>query len=186
MYTNGIGRMPAEPNGAAETRPTRASPGSLPCSFTTPGRYGARWARTATGPTPGPPPPCGMQKVLCRFRWDTFRAELARLRHANHRVHVGAVQVDLGRRPCGPDRRSRSRLLRTRRGVDGYVIISAASLSPTCSILARKSARSTFAVGVGRHHPPRPCRASWAEAGLVPCAEDGIRQMLRWCWPLAW
>ena len=35
------------------------------------GRYGARWLRTATGPMPGPPPPCGMQKVLCRFRWET-------------------------------------------------------------------------------------------------------------------
>src|SRR5205807_4984742 len=50
------GRIPADPYGAAET-----------CS----GRYGARCARTATGPTPGPPPPCGMQNVLCRFRWDT-------------------------------------------------------------------------------------------------------------------
>ena len=32
---------------------------------------GARCARTATGPTPGPPPPCGMQNVLCRFRCET-------------------------------------------------------------------------------------------------------------------
>ena len=33
----------------------------------------AVWACTHTpiGPIPGPPPPCGMQKVLCRFRWDT-------------------------------------------------------------------------------------------------------------------
>eukprot|EP00959_Pyramimonas_sp_CCMP1952_P220936 4619293-Pyramimonas_sp.AAC.1 len=23
------------------------------------------------GPMPGPPPPCGMQKVLCRFKWHT-------------------------------------------------------------------------------------------------------------------
>ena len=27
--------------------------------------------RRATGPTPGPPPPCGMQNVLCRFRCET-------------------------------------------------------------------------------------------------------------------
>ena len=27
--------------------------------------------------------------------------------------------------------------------------------------------------------------ASWAEAGLVPCAEAGIRQMLRCVWPWA-
>ena len=25
----------------------------------------------ATGPTPGPPPPCGMQNVLCRLRCET-------------------------------------------------------------------------------------------------------------------
>ena len=41
-----------------------------------PGRYGARCARTPTGPTPGPPPPCGMQKVLCRLRWDTSEPHL--------------------------------------------------------------------------------------------------------------
>ena len=36
-----------------------------------PGRNGTRSATTQTGPTPGPPPPCGMQKVLCRLRWLT-------------------------------------------------------------------------------------------------------------------
>jgi len=35
------------------------------------GRNGARCAFTPMGPTPGPPPPCGMQNVLCRFRCDT-------------------------------------------------------------------------------------------------------------------
>ena len=35
------------------------------------GRKGARWAPTPMGPMPGPPPPWGMQKVLCRFRWHT-------------------------------------------------------------------------------------------------------------------
>src|ERR1700731_3155460 len=53
--------MAAEPNGAAATGPTTPAPG----------RNAARWARAATGPTPGPPPPCGMQNVLCRFRCDT-------------------------------------------------------------------------------------------------------------------
>src|SRR6059058_3677607 len=59
--------MPADPYGAAEItgRPATAS------SAETAGRYGTRCARTATGPTPGPPPPCGMQNVLCRFRCDT-------------------------------------------------------------------------------------------------------------------
>ena len=61
--------MPAEPHGAAETGPTPVRAGLGRSGW--PGRYGARWARTATGPTPGPPPPCGMQKVLCRLRWET-------------------------------------------------------------------------------------------------------------------
>ena len=52
--------MPADPYGAAATGPDSR-----------PGRYGARCDRTATGPTPGPPPPCGMQNVLCRLRCDT-------------------------------------------------------------------------------------------------------------------
>src|ERR1700735_2379684 len=57
--------MPADPYGAATT-------GAAPAPSTARvGRKGARWARAATGPTPGPPPPCGMQNVLCRFRCDT-------------------------------------------------------------------------------------------------------------------
>ena len=62
--------MPAEPQGAAETGPI---PPSGPASGTSgwPGRKGARWAATPMGPTPGPPPPWGMQKVLCRLRCAT-------------------------------------------------------------------------------------------------------------------
>ena len=33
-----------------------------------PDRKGARCAPVQMGPIPGPPPPCGIQKVLCRFR----------------------------------------------------------------------------------------------------------------------
>ena len=36
-----------------------------------PGRNGARCLPTPMGPTPGPPPPWGMQKVLWRLRWQT-------------------------------------------------------------------------------------------------------------------
>ena len=75
--------MPAEPYGAADTGPTTgprpsSAERSGPAEGTTgwPGRYGARWARTATGPTPGPPPPWGMQKVLWRLRWLTSAPNL--------------------------------------------------------------------------------------------------------------
>ena len=28
---------------------------------------------TPTAPAPGPPPPCGVEKVLCRFMWMTSK-----------------------------------------------------------------------------------------------------------------
>src|SRR5687768_16141392 len=71
MYIQLIGRMLALPKAAAETWPT------VPLDAWCPrGRKGARCAFTAQGPTPGPPPPCGMQKVLCRLRCDTSEPHL--------------------------------------------------------------------------------------------------------------
>src|SRR5665213_1674087 len=65
-----MGRMLALPNGAAEIGPMPvAGPASSRQGWF--GKYGARCAATAIGPTPGPPPPCGMQNVLCRFKWQT-------------------------------------------------------------------------------------------------------------------
>ena len=61
-----IGRMLALPHGAAETGPIPSTPPTSASGC--PGRNGARCAATAIGPMPGPPPPCGMQKVLCRLR----------------------------------------------------------------------------------------------------------------------
>ncbi|CFN77519.1 Uncharacterised protein [Bordetella pertussis] len=65
------------------------------------------------------------------------------------------------------------------------MIISAARRSPTCAILARRSARSTLPLASDAT-TTTSMPASWADAGLVPCAEAGIRQTLRWGWPLAW
>ena len=36
-----------------------------------PGKNCARCPATAMGPIPGPPPPCGILNVLCRFKWHT-------------------------------------------------------------------------------------------------------------------
>ena len=62
----GCSRCPTAP-------PTRARIALLAAGLTSgcPGRYGARCAATPIGPMPGPPPPCGMQNVLCRLRWQT-------------------------------------------------------------------------------------------------------------------
>src|SRR5579875_36268 len=80
MKAHESGRIPADPYGADATGPAVppvlsgvSGPEGLdgPEGPEGPGRNGARCDLTATGPTPGPPPPCGMQKVLCRLRWDT-------------------------------------------------------------------------------------------------------------------
>ena len=62
--------MLALPHGAADTRVNRAAR-RRSCTTGWPGRYGARCAATPIGPMPGPPPPCGIANVLCRFRWQT-------------------------------------------------------------------------------------------------------------------
>lgn len=36
-----------------------------------PGKNFAKWALTPIGPNPGPPPPWGIAKVLCKFKWQT-------------------------------------------------------------------------------------------------------------------
>ncbi len=53
-------------------RPARA----LTCGD---GRNGASSSFTAIGPAPGPPPPCGVLNVLCRFMLYHVEAEVAQL-----------------------------------------------------------------------------------------------------------
>ena len=60
-----------------------------------PGRNGARCFATPIGPMPGPPPPCGMQNVLCRFRWQTSAPMSPGPAQPDLRVHVRAVHVHL-------------------------------------------------------------------------------------------
>ena len=60
-----------------------------------PGRNSTRWFATPIGPTPGPPPPCGMQNVLCRFKWQTSAPMKPGDGQADLRVHVRAVHVNL-------------------------------------------------------------------------------------------
>ena len=79
IYIHEMTRMEAEPKGAAETAPIgrrcgwRAARVVAEATGATgwEGRKGARWAATPIGPMPGPPPPCGMQNVLWRLRWQT-------------------------------------------------------------------------------------------------------------------
>ena len=85
--------MLALPQGAAEIGPMASAP---PVGITgCPGRNGARWAATAMGPMPGPPPPWGMQKVLCRLMWQTSAPMSRRPAQPDLGVQVGAVHVHL-------------------------------------------------------------------------------------------
>ena len=102
--------------GAAETGPTLASPGSLPCSLTTPGRYGARCARTATGRG-------RRRRAGCR---RSCAGSGARRRNRTCRAGPRPPWRSCwrrpgrpGRRPGAPVRRSRSRLPRTRHAWTG-------------------------------------------------------------------
>src|SRR5580692_9469490 len=75
IYIQEIGKIPALPQGAAETGPMCNLEGSDSPSREVKtgwlGRKGTKCFATPIGPTPGPPPPCGMQKVLWRFKWQT-------------------------------------------------------------------------------------------------------------------
>ena len=51
------------------------------------------------GTAPGPPPPCGMQKVLCRLRCDTSDPHAPGWPEADQCVHVGAVGTHLSAVP---------------------------------------------------------------------------------------
>ena len=70
MYDHEIGKILAEPKGAAEIGPGPVAGPQVGSSGWF-GKYGARCALAITGPTPGPPPPCGIENVLCKFKCET-------------------------------------------------------------------------------------------------------------------
>lgn len=41
---------------------------TAPIEYEFPGKNLANFSLTAMGPNPGPPPPCGIEKVLCKFK----------------------------------------------------------------------------------------------------------------------
>ncbi len=142
------------------------------------GRNGTRCFATPIGPMPGPPPPCGMQKVLCRLRWQTS-APMSPGRHRPHlRVHVRAVHVNLAAVRMNDlanlaDGRFENAV---RRGIGDhqrreivFVLrpLLRADRPRQCCHLLRSATGTTL----------KP--AMTALAGLVPCADVGMRQILR-------
>ena len=65
-----IGPGDRQDRGRAERAPPRNRAG-LAVGLGVPRKIGGQMRLTPIGPMPGPPPPCGMQKVLCRLRWLT-------------------------------------------------------------------------------------------------------------------
>ena len=69
IYPYEIKQANAEPYGAEEIALIAFVPPTFIIGLE--GKNGARCFATHIGPAPGPPPPCGIAKVLCRLRWQT-------------------------------------------------------------------------------------------------------------------
>ena len=103
MYAHEIGRIPAEPHGG--------TPAMWPAGQ----ERRARCARTATGPTPGPPPPCGMQNVLCRLRCDTSAPNCPGLARPTSALRLAPSRYTWP--PCSCTTAQTSRMLRLEHAV---------------------------------------------------------------------
>ena len=163
--------MLALPHGAADTAgwPRRRRSRRAGC----PGRNGARCVATPIGPMPGPPPPCGMANVLCRFRWHTSAPIDAGL--------SGRPARSCWRHPCTPGRRARARSAQISRiassntpCVDGYVIIRHASRSRCSAAFAAQIVHVDVAVRRRWPRRPRACRPwpRWRDWCRAPTPES--------------
>jgi len=131
-----------------------------------------------SGPMPGPPPTCGMPNVLCRLSMADIGAVIAGARQPNLRVHVGAVEMTVRNAGGRVARSCRDFDPRTPQWVEDRIMRRRGSFEWSFGLGAE-------IIDVDGHQVPSqanthdpPCRPMLAEAGLVPCADDGIRQTL--------
>ena len=115
---------------------------------------------------------------LVQVQVADVRAEVPRPRQPDQRVHVRPVEIDLPAVRVGDLADLAHRLLEdpVGRGIGDHA--AGEPLARAASALARKSSRSTSpfsAAFTGTTFIPAIC----ALAGLVPCAEVGIRQTSR-------
>mmetsp|Transcript_89329 Transcript_89329/g.277816 ORF Transcript_89329/g.277816 Transcript_89329/m.277816 type:complete len:239 (-) Transcript_89329:1652-2368(-) len=173
----GMHAMPAWPQGAAETAPRSPPEEGLTTEWF--GKCGAKCARTQMGPRPGPPPPCGMLKVLWRFRWQTSAPIMP-----GEVKPSCAFMLAPSMYTCPPLSWTIwqiSWMLSSKKArVDGYVTMRAARESLLSSHIFLNSARS-MPLESSIHLIFMSHMA--AEAGFVPCADRGMMQTLRWPWP---
>ena len=178
MYVHEIGRIPAEPHGAAATAPM--PPPSGPHSGTT-GWLGqvrrevlAHRDRADARPSPAVRDAERLVQVEVRH----VGAERARRREPDERVEVRAVDVHLA-----------AVLVHDRAHVDDPGLEHAVGRrvrrhqrAEPVRVLGRlllEVVEVDVAVVVGRDDHDRACRPSTALAAFVPCADAGIRQTSR-------
>ena len=180
MYAHEIGRIAALPQGAAEMVPQACG-----CARSTtgwPGRNGARCFATPIGPMPGPPPPWGMQKVLCRFRWQTsapmspgrqrptWAFMLAPSMYTCPPCSCTIRQISLidpSKTPCVRRIRHHQRREGVRDAPRPWLASRPGRCSPAASLLTGTTCMPAIT----------------ALAGLVPWADWGMRQVVRWVSP---
>mmetsp|Transcript_20572 Transcript_20572/g.55435 ORF Transcript_20572/g.55435 Transcript_20572/m.55435 type:complete len:246 (+) Transcript_20572:1016-1753(+) len=186
QYMYEMGRMEAEPQGAAATAPKAWSlprPSEPSLTRGLPGRNGARWLLTPIGPTPGPPPPCGMQKVLWRLRWHTSAPKSPGRQRPTCAFMLAPSMYTWPPFWCTMSQISWMPSSNTP-CVDGYVTMSEESLSACLVALARRSSMSMLPSSsqpMGTTRRPHMT----AEAGLVPWADTGMMHTSLWPSPLA-
>ena len=133
---------------------------------------------TRPGPTPGPPPPCGMQNVLCRLRCETSAPNWPGAARPTSAFRFAPSTYTWP--PCACTiSQMRPMPASNTPCVDGYVTMIAARSS---RVLRAPSPRGRRGRRCRRRRTRRrrpACPPSAPTPGLVPCADDGIRQTLR-------
>src|SRR6267143_488045 len=128
------------------------------------GRNGSRCALTPTGPAPGPPPPWGVVKVLCRLKWQTSKP-----RSPGRVIPRIALRLAPSMYTCTP-LAWQSSVISMMRGsnmpsVFGTVIMNAATSGPR----VRASASTSTSPFGSDFTSTTSYPAIAVDAGLVPC-----------------
>jgi len=108
MYAYEIRRILAEPNGAAACGSILSDVAFRRASLKGwAGKCGARWDLTPIGPTPGPPPPCGIQNLerlvqihmrelrFVKIEMTYISSKIAGITKSNLRIHVRSIHIHL-------------------------------------------------------------------------------------------
>ena len=168
------GSAGCRPNRTA--RPTRRRP-TLGVAADAPGRNGVEMGAHPDRPDAGPAAAVRDAERLVQVEMADVGAELARAGGP-----TSALRLAPSTYTCPPASwimsQSRRSSVSNTPCVDGYVIMIAASRSPTEAILARRSARSTLPRSSQRT-TTTSIPAITALAAFVPWALDGMRQTVR-------